>query len=48
MTFYFGQQNDPSEWKQSGHSIWVGHPAIARGIVRFLEWLQKKFRRECL
>jgi hypothetical protein len=42
MTFYFSQQNDPNEWKPTGRRVWVGHPAIARGIVRLLAWIQRK------
>jgi hypothetical protein len=39
---------NPTSWepeKGSG-SINVGHPAIARGIVRFLWWLNRTLRRE--
>ena len=36
----FSQTLDPDKWDDpQGHSVWVGHPAIARGIVRFLRWL---------
>jgi hypothetical protein len=36
----FSQTLDPEKWEEpGGHSIWVGHPSIARGIVRFLRWL---------
>lgn len=37
MTFKFSTVNDPSKWS-TGRSVWVGHPAIARAIVRFLAW----------
>ena len=35
----FSQTLDHDKWEPQGHSVWVGHPAIARGIVRFLRWL---------
>lgn len=40
-------KSDPTKWepdKGSG-SIWVGHPAIARAIIRFLNWLSSALRR---
>jgi len=42
--FYFSQQNDPNKWGRTSHRIWVGHPAIARAIVRFLGWLVRRKR----
>lgn len=33
-------KNDPTSWKPEGGSIWFGHPAIARGIIRLLNWFK--------
>lgn len=43
---YFSQLSDPNEFPKV-RKIWVGHPAIARTIVRFLNWLNTwKSRRD--
>lgn len=37
----WSKQSDPNNWNTEGGSIWVGHPAIARGIVRLMCWAER-------
>jgi hypothetical protein len=44
---HWSEPMDATSWsppKGSGR-IWVGHPAIARGIIRLLRWLSRAKRR---
>ena len=43
MQVKWSSKMDQTRWDRDpgSGSIWVGHPAIARGIIRFLNWLQR-------